>query len=305
VGVGLLVVYSAGFLVSNAYYGNLWLVDPSILQTRYAAAGVVWLVYAASSLLPCHYLLYFWRKRTPGESAEDQDDSPRIILEAAREWIAHRMLPVRIASWTLLSVTVLAFLLIGLSIFVLTPFLPLAILVALGASPADVWKPVWLFHIVLLVTTGLFKSVDMDRWASWEFRKNPHRIALLGASVVFHAVVFGRTLYPALPAGSGGGRPLIATIRTEPTAALPRWLPPTEVIDSARIIALSSDFLVALIRLPVTDSAGVLQKYCPVAIRSSDIKGIEVHSVQTTAGLDTMRGRWPWSHSDVDLVPCP
>lgn len=178
-----------------------------------ASAGVLWVVVLASSVVPAHYAVHWWRrdKKRTDESVAIRAEFERM----AEAW------GTRVTRWPLLARWFVAApltlvmgtaLILAPLIFVITPMFPLMLLMAFGANLFDVLLPATGFHWVVLLTAVLLRWSGMDLAEHFDFRGSPHRVLTIITGVVLHAVLFGKILYPLIPPSGGGGRPLAVRI---------------------------------------------------------------------------------------------
>jgi hypothetical protein len=277
VGVALASLYAIGFLVANAYYGEMWVVDPSLLQVRYAAAGVLWLLFLASSILPAHFLTFFWGSRTKRtDSSVAMENEFKKTNDSILAWLSKRNTPLR---WLLTALLLLALIttVAPALILFLSPVLSVFLLTVLGANPAATILPALGFYAAVMTIAVLQNLGGIPLEEHLDIRHNPHRPLLLVCALVLHAVVFGHTVYPLVPASGGGARPLPARLVLAANAAPEAWaaVPPgTRTIESAYVVLSTAAVLVVL--LPVDTSASGRGYYCPVALRPDQVLAVRI-----------------------------
>jgi len=285
VGVSLGALYGVGFLVANSYYGTFWLVEPALLQARYAAAGVLWLVFLACSLVPAHYGIHWWgalKIAVQRAEASEQHRSER-LPDRVLNWIAHRNVVLR---WLLFVPFVLVFgagavFLVGF--FVVLPSFVLMFLAGIGATFSAVLLPAALFHwaVLLMIVTARWGGMTLED--SFAFGKEPHRALTLVAGLCLHAVLFGKVVYPLVPPSGGGGQPLAIRITlTEPLQGVTGIVGGVDngdgstTFDGAYLVGESDAFLVTL--LPKAPPDSTRRFYCPVAVRRESVALVQVRT---------------------------
>lgn len=275
VGVGLAVVYAIGFVVSNVHFGALWLVDPSLLQARYASAGILWAAFLGASVVPVYYAIDFWRAGTQGTrdpgSQDDESEWPlgSSLLDQYRESAGLR----RIWKAVLLVLLILAGL-VATIVFV-SPFWPFGLLLALGAHPVVAALPTAAFHFTILGLAFLVYWGGMTRSEHFDFRNNPHRAVVLVAALLVHAGAFGHFIYPIVPARSGGARPLPAQIIMDSEAVVPSSVDMLSGAgDRAYVVTSTNEYLVTMV--PKSQENGDATVYCAVVLRHENVAAIIV-----------------------------
>ena len=273
IGATVVVIYVLGFVVANAFYGHLWLVDPSLMQTRYAGAGLLWLGFFITTLVPAYYLLSFsreWSRKKSPDSATEQQQSAIVFLwiTSLPSWLRWLTLPPLLLLLLLLFTPVLL-LFVG-------PCLPLFFLIALGASPISVFWPVLAFYSATTVAVLLHLFLGMTDADSFDFRNNPHRILLLLVILLLHAALFGTSIYPAVPSGAGGAQPLSVRLTFRSDSSLRRLTTLGAAVQrEGWLISSSAGSFLLLIAKPVA-SQSTVEQYCPVLVRSEDVSVVEV-----------------------------
>lgn len=281
-GAGFALVYAAGFMVSNTYLGAVWLVDPSLLQARYASTGLLWLAFLLSTALPPYYLLKFWRDiKEPGDSESEPEPSQP----------DPGAMPNRLTSFakTTVRLTGLVVVLLTMLLIFVGPFYPFAVLFAVGVHPFDAVVPVLGFYAATIAVTVLFATARMTLHDTFDFRSSPHRAVSWGTLVLLHAVFFGHLVYPVVPASMGGGRPLPVSLVLAPDFELPGILGRrgSREIAGAYVVSSTTNVLVTL--LPLSTSTSDEQAYCAVALQ---------HDVVRAAVVQPSYLPWAWNAAD-------
>jgi len=311
VGIGIACVYALGFVAANAFYGRVWVIDPSLLQARYAAAGLLWMLVFAANLVPAYYAVTWWRdrhKRTELDAyLEGQRD--RAITRWA-EWLKKRRPATK---WALtapvLAVVALPILALALILlaWVATPFFSVILLMMLGAHPAAILFPAWGLHLLVVLWAMFSFWGGLDLKESLDFRNEPHRALMVAGMVILHAVVFGHFVYPHVPPSGGGGRPLAARVILAPEVRVASWLragPDPERIENAYIVGEGGGFLLVLVPL---ESGPGESDYCPLAVRSDKVVAVEVKEDVLSYLLPLGNGSrlWTWIWPAPRIRRCP
>jgi hypothetical protein len=174
-----------------------------------------------------------------------------------------------ILGWLMLvGVALLVLMMIGVFIMPTFEFMLLSVFMFLG-SPLNTLTygdlgplagVVLLFHLFPVGVAIMFRLVGLTFAELTDFRRNPHRLLVLACAIIVHASFFGRFLYPNIPSGWGGGRPIPVTLTTQSEAI------------TGYLAMRSEPFLVVL--RSTADSGS----YCPIAIRSDQVTSLHVRS---------------------------